>query len=122
MLDKESNSRRRFLQLCGTTMLTTSLAGCGGNGGNGGTPTADSDEVPPSERTATSQGGQERDPDSVVAPSDLNYQDEPNGDEQCSNCQFYITDQNDDGMGACTLLSGEVSPNGWCSSYARYEG
>jgi hypothetical protein len=91
-----------------------------GDGENGGTPTS-GDGVPESERTATSLGGQQRDPDNLVAPSQLNYQEEPNGDQQCSNCQFYVTDQNGDGMGACTLISGQVSPQGWCTSYTRHE-
>jgi len=135
MSDNDTNSRRRFLHLTGATVLTVGLAGCGGGGGDGGdggdggmTPTTtagdggDGGEVPESERTATAQGGAQRNPDSLVPPSSLSYQSEPSGDEQCSNCQFYVTDQNGDGMGACTLISGPVSPQGWCSGYARYEG
>jgi hypothetical protein len=141
MSDNDPNSRRQFLRLTGATMVASGLAGCsdGGNGAtptsedgeNGATPTSGDDEnggtptsgdgVPESERTATSLGGQQRDPDNLVAPSQLNYQEEPNGDQQCSNCQFYVTDQNGDGMGACTLISGQVSPQGWCTSYTRHE-
>jgi hypothetical protein len=150
MSDDSTNSRRRFLHLAGVTALTAGLAGCGGGGGDGGgettadgggettagggdTPTSgggetttsggSSDaEVPEAYRTATAQNGQQRDPDNLVAPSALNYQEEPNNGNQCSGCQFYIPDQNGDGMGACTLITGMVDPQGWCNSYAAYEG
>jgi len=71
--------------------------------------------------TATAQGGQQRNPDNLVAPSALAYQEEPKDGQQCSGCQFYIPDQNGDGMGACTLITGTVDPQGWCNSYSPYE-
>jgi hypothetical protein len=138
MSDKTTNSRRRFLHLTGATVFAAGLAGCGGNGGDGGdggdggTPTATAGdggdggdggggEVPESEQTATAQGGARRNPDGLVSPDSLDYQSEPSGDEECSNCQFYVTDQDGDGMGACTLVSGEVSPQGWCTGYSPYQ-
>jgi len=132
-----SNSRRRFLHLTGTTILAAGLAGCSGNGGGNGEttePSADtttepsedttteSGGVPEEYRTATALGGTQRNPDNLVEPSALNYQEEPNDGQQCSGCQFYIEDKNGDGMGACTLITGTVSPQGWCNSYSAYEG
>lgn len=142
MSDESTNSRRRFLHLAGVTALTAGLAGCGGGGGDGDgettagggeTPTSGGGEtttsggggdaeVPEAYRTATAQNGQQRDPDNLVAPSALNYREEPNNGNQCSGCQFYIPDQNGDGMGACTLITGMVDPQGWCNSYAASEG
>jgi len=149
MSDDTANSRRRFLHLAGVTALTAGLAGCGGggggNGGDGGdtttegdggdTPTSGGEEttapsggettteggVPDAYVTATAQGGQQRNPDNLVAPSALAYQEEPKDGQQCSGCQFYIPDQNGDGMGACTLITGTVDPQGWCNSYSPYE-
>ena len=135
MSEDSTRSRRRFLHLTGVTMVAVGLAGCGGGNGDGGTATptegmdggtatptdTGGDGVPESEQTATAQGGAQRDPGALVAPSELGYQSEPNDDEQCSNCQFYVTDKNDDGMGACTLISGPVSPQGWCTGYSPYE-
>jgi hypothetical protein len=150
MSDEDTNTRRRFLHLAGVTALTAGLAGCGGggggNGGDGGdggdtttegdgdTPTRGGDEttepsgettteggVPEAYVTATAQNGQQRNPDNLVAPSALAYQEEPKDGQQCSGCQFYITDKNGDGMGACTLITGTVDPQGWCNSYSPYE-
>lgn len=133
-MSESPNSRRQFLRVAGAAAITTSLAGCGGSGGGDSSePTADSNEestdagsepepVPESERTAESLGGIERDPDALQDPEALNYQSTPNNGQQCDGCQYYVPDQDGDGMGACTLLSGEVDPEGWCISYAVYTG
>lgn len=129
-MSESPNSRRQFLRVAGAAAITTSLAGCGGDSSE---PTADSNEestdagsepepVPESERTAESLGGIERDPDALQDPEALNYQSTPNNGQQCDGCQYYVPDQDGDGMGACTLLSGEVDPEGWCISYAVYTG
>jgi hypothetical protein len=107
-------SRRRMLQLAGAT-ATGLLAGCGGGGDGGG-------GVPDQYRTAASQGGQQRDPENLATKDALNYQDSPKNDQRCSGCTYYIEDKNGDGMGACTLVEGTIDPEGWCSSYAAYEG
>ena len=39
------------------------------------------------------------------------YQDSPNGDQQCEGCRFFID------AGSCQLVEGEISPNGWCRLY-----
>jgi hypothetical protein len=116
-------SRRQFLRLAGTTALAATLAGCGGgDGGDTDTEPVDTTEgVPDAYATATAQGGAQRDPANVVAGSQLSYQTEPNDGERCDGCQFYITDKDGDGMGACTLVAGPIDPAGWCTSYAAYE-
>jgi len=131
--------RRRLLALVGTG-LATGLAGCsGGGGGDGGDDTATAtatetatatatatsggeDTVPSEYETATAIGGSQRDPDSLSSKPGLNYQSEPQDGQQCSSCQFYIEDKNGDGMGACTLVAGNIDPEGYCVSYAEYEG
>jgi len=124
------NSRRQFLRVAGAAAATTSLAGCGGSGGGDSsesTPESNDESgdgggepVPESERTAEALGGIQRDPDALQDPEALNYQSTPNNGQQCDGCQYYVPDQNDDGMGACTLISGQVDPEGWCISYAAY--
>jgi hypothetical protein len=118
------SSRRRFLRWASVATVG-GLAGCGGDGDDGPTetasPTSDEDEVPEQYRTATAIGGQERDPDSLSAKSDVNYQDSPNEGNQCSGCTFYITDKNGDGVGACAIVAGNIDPEGWCVSYAPHE-
>ena len=125
------NSRRQFLRVAGAAALTTSLAGCGGSGDEDGSDaTAESNDsgdgggepVPESERTAEALGGIQRDPDALQDPAALNYQSTPNNGQQCDGCQYYVPDQNGDGMGACTLIAGQIDPEGWCISYAVYNG
>ena len=135
--------RRRLLALVGSG-LATGLAGCSGGGGGGGdedtatatatatetatataTATATSDgggdTVPSEYRTATSIGGTQRNPDAVSAKSAVNYQEQPQDGQQCSNCQFYIEDKNGDGMGACAIVAGNIAPEAYCVSYAEYQ-
>ena len=129
---ERSNSRRQFLRVAGVAAVTTSLAGCGGGGGgdsSGSTPESNDESedsggepVPESERTAEALGGIQRDPDALQDPAALNYQSTPNNGQQCDGCQYYVPDQNGDGMGACTLVSGQIDPEGWCISYAVYNG
>ncbi|ERH07692.1 MAG: iron-sulfur protein, putative nitrous oxide reductase [Halonotius sp. J07HN4] len=132
-MPEHPNSRRRFLRVAGAAAITTGLAGCG----DSGTETAEStsgdtndetsadtdgaDGVPPSERTAEALNGIERNPDALQDPDALSYQPTPNNGQRCDGCQYYVPDQNGDGMGACTLISGQVDPEGWCFSYAVYD-
>ncbi|RJX43980.1 hypothetical protein DM826_04695 [Halonotius aquaticus] len=134
-MSETPNSRRQFLRVAGAAAITTSLAGCGGSGGGtdnsesttesteeSGGGGSESEPVPESERTAKALGGIERDPDALQDPEALNYQSTPNNGQQCNGCQYYVPDQNGDGMGACTLVSGQIDPEGWCISYAAYNG
>lgn len=124
------NSRRQFLRVAGAAAITTTLAGCGGSSDTASTSDTEADgaggsepdPVPESERTATALGGIERDPDALQDPEALNYQSTPNNGQQCDGCQYYVPDQNGDGMGACTLVAGQIDPEGWCISYAAYSG
>ena len=114
-----------MLQLAGAS-ATVLLAGCGGGDGGDGNGNGDGDGgddvVPDEYSTATAQAGAQRDPDALSTKSALDYQDSPNDGERCDGCQFYILDKNDDGMGACTLVEGNIDPAGWCSSYTAYQG
>jgi High potential iron-sulfur protein len=41
------------------------------------------------------------------------YQDHPNKGQQCANCQFFRPPK------SCQLVEGDISPNGWCSYFAK---
>lgn len=41
------------------------------------------------------------------------YQDHPNKGQQCSVCNFFRPPH------ACQLVAGNISPNGWCSYFAK---
>ena len=80
------------------------------------------DTVPAEYETATSLSGTQRNPDTLSSKSAVNYQEEPQDGQQCSNCQFYIEDKNGDGMGACSIVAGNIAPEAYCVSYAEYSG
>lgn len=114
MFDPDDETRRQFLRLTGVATVA-SVAGCSGGGGG------DTGGVPEEYATATSQGGQERDPENLQTKESLNYQSSPKNDQRCSGCQFYIPDKNGDGLGACTLVEETIDPEGWCVSYSAYQ-
>jgi hypothetical protein len=79
-------------------------------------------EVPDAYRTATSQAGEERTPDQLVAQQSVNFKesveaiadgDAPPG-QSCGNCAEYIPDQDGDGWGACAKVEGYVALEDWC--------
>ncbi|SEL40115.1 high-potential iron-sulfur protein [Haloferax larsenii] len=129
-------TRRRFVWLTGTAAMA-GLAGCSGNGGgdggaNGGGDTGDTetqaptatdsgDGLPAEYVTATSIGGNERNPERLSSKEAVSYQEEPNEGQQCSNCRFYIEDKNGDGLGACSIVEGTIAPEAYCVSYVEYE-
>jgi len=53
----------------------------------------------------------------------FHYRDHPSDGQHCSECFAFIpagTEGNR--LDACRVLSGPVSPNGWCMAYASREG
>ena len=46
------------------------------------------------------------------------YQDHPKGSAKCSGCRFYRPGKGKKN-GACTIVSGSISPNGWCIAWAK---
>ena len=41
------------------------------------------------------------------------YQDHPNKGQQCAICRFFRPPK------SCQLVEGDISPNGWCSFFAK---
>jgi len=41
------------------------------------------------------------------------YQDHPNNGKSCSQCNFFRPPK------SCQLVEGDISPNGWCSFWAK---
>ncbi len=102
--------------------------GAGSGGGSGGGESGDQQPsgqglgpVPDEYVTATAQDGTERSPDSVATKQAVMYQSEPRDGQQCTDCRFYITDENGDGLGACAVVEGKIEPQGWCSSFVQYD-
>jgi len=44
------------------------------------------------------------------------YQDTPKDDQKCSNCSLFQEPN------ACTLVDGEISPEGWCRFWVKKAG
>lgn len=43
----------------------------------------------------------------------VDYQDKPNGDERCDNCQLWQAPN------ACKAVEGEIAPEAWCKLWIK---
>ena len=48
-----------------------------------------------------------------------NYQDHPNDGQSCVGCIFFSPVKAAGQMGSCSLVSGEISPYGWCRLFVQ---
>jgi hypothetical protein len=46
------------------------------------------------------------------------YQSHPNGTHKCSGCRFFHASKSATAMGTCDIVSGAISPNGWCTAFS----
>ncbi|MBV8600780.1 MAG: high-potential iron-sulfur protein [Candidatus Eremiobacteraeota bacterium] len=48
------------------------------------------------------------------------YQDKPKGSAKCEGCSLFIPAKSNPmkANGACKLVKGSISPNGWCKFYS----
>lgn len=44
----------------------------------------------------------------------VQYQTKPKGEQKCGQCQHFIA-----GSNSCKLVEGTISPDGWCSLFAK---
>lgn len=49
-----------------------------------------------------------------VAQATVQYQPQPKGDQKCSGCVHFIAESN-----TCKVVDGQVTPEGWCSLWAK---
>ncbi|WP_128225200.1 high-potential iron-sulfur protein [Halobacteriaceae archaeon SHR40] len=80
-------------------------------------------EVPEEYRTASSIGGEERDPDDLFSHEEVNLMESvdaiaegvaPPG-QSCGNCAEFIPDTNGDMWGACAKVEGFIAVEDWCA-------
>lgn len=57
--------------------------------------------------------------DAKGSKSQFKYQDKPKGTQKCSGCRFFAAGKTSTAMGSCQIVSGSISPNGWCSAYSK---
>lgn len=53
-----------------------------------------------------------------VTQANAKYQPNPKGAQQCSKCNYFLPGAKADGPGQCKVVSGAISPNGWCQLFA----
>jgi hypothetical protein len=51
-----------------------------------------------------------------MSQASVAYQDTPKGDQKCSNCSLFQAPK------ACTLIDGDISPEGWCRFWVKKPG
>lgn len=49
-----------------------------------------------------------------VPQASVQYQTQPKGEQKCGECLHFIVESN-----TCKLVAGQVSPEGWCSLWAK---
>ena len=49
----------------------------------------------------------------------VKYQNHPKGSQKCAGCRFFIKGKTASANGACQIVSGSISPNGWCVAWAK---
>lgn len=59
----------------------------------------------PSRRNARAQ--------TKMSQQQAGYQDQPKGEQRCADCRHFVEEQ-----GACRLVDGSISPDGWCTLWA----
>lgn len=85
----------------------------------------ESGPVPEVYLSATSLGGESRDPDGLSAKADVAFTEYEAARETdahqpgtcCANCADYVPDENGDGFGACAEVEGYVGGDDWCVVY-----
>jgi hypothetical protein len=49
----------------------------------------------------------------------LKYQSTPKGKDKCSGCTLFVPGKTATANGTCKVIPGPISPNGWCTAFAR---
>jgi uncharacterized protein YjbJ (UPF0337 family) len=75
---------------------------------------ASSSSTAPAGSPATSAGSAAPAATSKVSPASVQYQAQPKGEQKCGGCLNFIAESN-----TCKLVAGQVSPEGWCSLWAK---
>lgn len=80
-------------------------------------------QLPTEYRTATSQAGEERDPDDLQSQEDVLLMESVEAiadgpaqpGQSCGNCAEFILDKNDDVWGGCAKVEGYIAVEDWCA-------
>ena len=76
---------------------------------------ANSSSTAPASAPATSAGSSAAPAaTSKLSQTSVQYQAQPKGEQKCSGCVNFIAESN-----TCKLVAGQISPEGWCSLWAK---
>jgi hypothetical protein len=50
---------------------------------------------------------------------DLKYQSTPKDGKKCSACVLFVPGKTAKDDGTCKVITGAISPNGWCTAFAQ---
>jgi High potential iron-sulfur protein len=50
---------------------------------------------------------------------DLKYQATPKDGQKCSACMLFVPGKTAKDDGTCKVITGSISPNGWCTAFAQ---
>lgn len=65
--------------------------------------------------------GQENLPRQAKVPkAALQYQDHPNGKQECDDCIHFLPGGAPGSRGACQVVAGSISPHGWCYAFTPF--
>ena len=92
---------------CGL-LAPIALSGCDSKKGSNSTSAA------PASSPATSTASAAPAATGKVAQASVQYQTQPKGEQKCGGCQHFIA-----GSKTCMLVAGQISPEGWCSLWAK---
>jgi hypothetical protein len=115
MMENELMSRRNMLRgtlAVGCSLLLPGvLSGCDSK-----KPTTPAPDNAPSAGTEPAPGMQ---PDAPAASGKMSqasaqYQAQPKGDQKCADCMHFVA-----GSNTCTQVEGQISPEGWCTLWAK---
>lgn len=54
-----------------------------------------------------------------VAKEAMHYQDRPKDGQNCATCIQFIPGAKPGASGACQIVEGPISPDGWCIEYIK---
>jgi hypothetical protein len=49
----------------------------------------------------------------------LQYQSTPKGNQKCSGCSLFVPGKTATADGTCKVITGAISPNGWCTAFSQ---
>ena len=84
------------------------LSGCDSKKGANSTSSA------PASSPATSANSAAPAATKKVPQANVQYQTQPKGEQKCGRCVNFIAESN-----TCKLVDGQISPEGWCSLWAK---